>query len=450
VVSVMKLKHSGGVTSRTRTGLGVAWLLLAMSVGIAGRADASDSDLTSDEVAAEILRVQTKADKTAQQWAEADQRAEDLAIELQAAQASVAEAAAQFAMLQGQLTAIAVDRFTGGGSSSGLLFLGDPTDSQQADVLRNVALNVGVEDLDSIDVVREDFDDKQAHLDQLSAENAQTLEALAARADELDQQLAELATLRDRLEDEEVKRAYEAQLAEQRRTEDEARAKAAAEAQASAAAAQAKAAAATPIATTAKPKGDSSAAIPIPSTSLPGSGDGGSSAPGATPITQPAPQPPTPLPPAPKAPAPEAPAPETPAPEPPAPLITGGSWLCPVAGPNAFGDTWGAARSGGRTHQGVDMMSPFGTPLIAVVSGSVTMKTNNLGGNVIWLTGADGNKYYYAHLSSWEGSSRGVNAGEVIGYVGATGNTTANHLHFEIHPGGGAAVNPYPTVRKYC
>lgn len=97
------------------------------------------------------------------------------------------------------------------------------------------------------------------------------------------------------------------------------------------------------------------------------------------------------------------------------------------------------------------MISPAGTPLVAAVSGSVLFKQSPLGGNSIWLTGSDGNKYFYAHLSAFEGSSRGVSQGEVIGYVGATGNANGtNHLHFEIHPGGGAAVNPYSTVRRYC
>jgi murein DD-endopeptidase MepM/ murein hydrolase activator NlpD len=122
-----------------------------------------------------------------------------------------------------------------------------------------------------------------------------------------------------------------------------------------------------------------------------------------------------------------------------------------VAGPSAFGDTWGAGRSGGRSHQGVDMMGSRGTPIVAVVSGSVQFKQNRLGGNAVWLSGDNGNKYYYAHLDAFEGGSRGVSQGEVIGYLGDTGNARgAPHLHFEVHPGGGAAVNPTPTVRAAC
>ena len=68
------------------------------------------------------------------------------------------------------------------------------------------------------------------------------------------------------------------------------------------------------------------------------------------------------------------------------------------------------------------MLARTGTPLVAVVSGSVQFKQNSLGGNAVWLAGSDGNRYYYAHLSRFEGSSRGVSQGEVIGYVGDTGN----------------------------
>ena len=124
--------------------------------------------------------------------------------------------------------------------------------------------------------------------------------------------------------------------------------------------------------------------------------------------------------------------------------------VCPVQGSVAFADTWGAARSGGRSHQGVDMMAGSGTTLVAVVSGSVNFKQTPLGGNSVWLTGNDGNRYFYAHLSSFEGSSRSVSQGEVIGYVGMTGNAPVPHLHFEVHPGGGVAVNPYSYVRAVC
>ena len=132
---------------------------------------------------------------------------------------------------------------------------------------------------------------------------------------------------------------------------------------------------------------------------------------------------------------------------PPDPARASGGMICPVAGSSSYSDGWGNPRSGGRRHQGVDMMARRGTPLVAVVSGGVQFKHNSLGGNAVWLRGDDGNSYYYAHLSAYEGSSRGVAQGEVIGYVGDTGNATGvNHLHFEVHPGGGAAVNPYPYV----
>ncbi len=140
---------------------------------------------------------------------------------------------------------------------------------------------------------------------------------------------------------------------------------------------------------------------------------------------------------------------EEPEPEAPAEPIATGSWICPVQGPVSFVDSWGAPRSGGRRHEGVDMMAASGTPVVAPVSGTVSHRGNSIGGMSFHLSGSDGNYYYGTHLSGYANGGS-VQAGVVIGYVGATGNATTPHLHFEIHPGGGAAVNPYPTVAKYC
>ena len=131
-------------------------------------------------------------------------------------------------------------------------------------------------------------------------------------------------------------------------------------------------------------------------------------------------------------------------------VIASGNWVCPVQGPRSFSNDWGQPRSGGRRHQGNDILSPRGTPVVASVSGTVRHHNSSLGGLSYYLKGDDGITYFGTHLSAYAASGR-VAAGTVVGYVGDTGNARGTpHLHFEMHPGGGAAVNPYPTLSKYC
>lgn len=135
--------------------------------------------------------------------------------------------------------------------------------------------------------------------------------------------------------------------------------------------------------------------------------------------------------------------------------VTIADFVFPVDGPNSFSSTFGAPRSGGRTHKGCDIMTARNTPLVACVSGTITSTnpTNSgLGGITIHLKSGN-TSYYYAHLSSIKGGIKKgvhVDAGEVIGYAGNTGNASggAVHLHFEIRPNG-VAIDPYPILKKY-
>jgi peptidoglycan LD-endopeptidase LytH len=125
---------------------------------------------------------------------------------------------------------------------------------------------------------------------------------------------------------------------------------------------------------------------------------------------------------------------------PPEPDIT---LLMPVAGVRVaqVADTWGAPRGAGRLHEGQDIFAPKGTPIYAAADGYLwRMGTSNLGGIVVWVVGAGGRRYYYAHLERYgEGLTEGdfVTTGTVLGYVGNTGNaaTTPPHLHFGIYHG---------------
>ncbi|HXF56421.1 MAG TPA: peptidoglycan DD-metalloendopeptidase family protein, partial [Actinomycetota bacterium] len=127
-------------------------------------------------------------------------------------------------------------------------------------------------------------------------------------------------------------------------------------------------------------------------------------------------------------------------------------YVCPVDPPRSYTDDFGAPRySGGyHPHQGNDIFAPAGTPVRAPFPGTAVDASNGLGGISVKVYGAQG-YVYNAHLS---GIARlgPVDTGDVIGYVGNTGNAqgTSPHNHFEWHPGNGPAVNPYPYLNEVC
>ena len=134
--------------------------------------------------------------------------------------------------------------------------------------------------------------------------------------------------------------------------------------------------------------------------------------------------------------------------------VSGGT-ACPVGQPRSYSDTYGAPRSGGRSHMGTDILAPMGTPIFAYESGTITrMDGNALGGISLYLQGDSGNTYYYTHLSGYASGARvgqHVAAGTHIAINGDSGNAAGiPHLHFEVMPGGGSNVNPYPYVYGVC
>jgi hypothetical protein len=142
-------------------------------------------------------------------------------------------------------------------------------------------------------------------------------------------------------------------------------------------------------------------------------------------------------------------------------VLPPGRYVFPVDGPASYSDSFGAARADTGWHHGADIFAPLGTPLVAVADG-VLLKVgwNAIGGNRLWIRDRWGNYFYYAHLSGFApGAVSGtpVFRGEVVGYVGNTGDAvgTPYHLHFEIHPasmldlGYDGVVNPFPYLQRW-
>lgn len=128
--------------------------------------------------------------------------------------------------------------------------------------------------------------------------------------------------------------------------------------------------------------------------------------------------------------------------------------ICPVkgAGKFDFSNSFGTPREGHRSHQGNDIFAKRGTPVLAPMGGTLRRADGARAGLAWYIDGDDGVTYYGAHLGAISAGAGRVEQGQALGVVGNTGNasSTPSHLHFEIHPGGGAAIDPYGYLRAWC
>ncbi|MEA2439078.1 MAG: peptidoglycan LD-endopeptidase LytH [Thermoleophilaceae bacterium] len=137
-------------------------------------------------------------------------------------------------------------------------------------------------------------------------------------------------------------------------------------------------------------------------------------------------------------------------------LLTSNGYVFPVYGKHDYSDTWGAFRADTGFHEGNDIFANAGTPVVAVCEGSLNrVGTLPISGNRLWVKCTKaGDSFFYAHLSAFATDTRNglqVTPGQVIGFVGSTGDAeqTPPHLHFEVHPRDGKAVDPYPFLRAW-
>jgi len=369
--------------------------LLVLALAVPALAQVTDEDI--DSARAEVNRITDESARLGQEVIDAYGRQEALDSEIERLRSSIEYAQIEMAETEDRLEDLAVELYMGSTSGVSLSVLFSATDQEYPagmEYLREVnGVDEGV--VAQLRVIRDELERSTGRLDEALQEQ-QTL------AIELEQAAGELQT--DLVAAQQV---YDDLVVQQQREEEERLRREEEERQRLAAEA---AAAAT---STSQPSGSG--------------GDDGSS---------------------------ETSPPETtPPPPPPTPSSDGG--YCPVAGAVSFTDSWGAPRSGGRSHKGVDMIAARGVPIVAVYSGTVYRLSNSaLGGKSVYFYSDAGDLYYYAHLDDFGdiGAGQSVPGGHVLGYNGSSGNAPdyLPHLHWEYHPGGGDAVNPYPLARQLC
>ena len=131
--------------------------------------------------------------------------------------------------------------------------------------------------------------------------------------------------------------------------------------------------------------------------------------------------------------------------------IPGPLYACPVNGPHAYADTFGILHEHegwSHIHEGNDIVSPYGTPIVAPFDGVAVSGNSSTGGIYVTVNGSQGS-VIMMHMSRLGGLGS-VQTGDVVGYIGDTGNASGPHTHFEWHPGGGAAADPYPQLNEVC
>jgi murein DD-endopeptidase MepM/ murein hydrolase activator NlpD len=341
----------------------------------------------------DLAAAQQRANRAAAELSKAVEeraRADDTVAHLEE---RVARVDARVTAVRGEVAQLAIRQYVQGTAQiTRLLRMADANQVIRAQQYASVVAATSTDALEQYRADREDLRVEVAALDREQEQRADVIEDLRRRQADAVRELERLARLEER--------ARAAREVEQRRVE------------AAAAASAAASATTTPAVTVPRPPGEPAA----PATTA-------APARSSPPTTAPAP----------------------------APAAATGGWVCPVQGPRAFSNDYGAPRGGGSSHMGNDILAPKGTPVVANVSGVVTQRNGAISGLAYFLAGDDGNRYFGAHLDSFGASGR-VSAGTQIGTVGTTGDAAGGppHLHFEMHPGGSGYTNPYSTLTKYC